>query len=584
MRTIQGKMFIAFSVVICLAIVPIAYSAYWNSSKVIERNAIAYISERISSANGDLQSMIEDADKISKVITSSKDIIQNIVMSGTEAPAYDWFMEKKAAEDFLSSMAAYKPFIERITVAGTNGKLFQTGNRRINPEVIDMLKSEPSLMQNKKHLRYDSSVEGKMMLIRPVSQGGQVIGYCIVEFDPGIVRKVFDIEPLADSMVAVLDEFRNIMYHTHPELIRMPAADTSLRQIIQSKSDGFENKVVTVDGIPYLTVQFSSGFTGWTTIGMVPLRSLLSEVHNIRDQIITIAAIVLVAVLIVSIVLSNQITRNIKRLRNAMRLVREGHLNARPRIRSSDEVGQLSEMFTSMMSRLQDSMNETQARERQKREAEYKALQAQINPHFLYNTLNTIKYLARIQHARNIEEISESLIEIMRFAIDSSREMITIREELEQVNRYISIQKFKFLDRLTVVADTEETVLDCLIPKLTLQPVVENALHHGLGGSTAQGTVRIRIYGEGRERVKLDVTDNGTGISEEQIADILNNEPGNGAGTDAVQSRSNAGIGLKNVNERIKFAFGDKYGLSLYSQPGEFTTVELTLPQQRRLG
>ncbi|MFD0679019.1 MULTISPECIES: cache domain-containing sensor histidine kinase [unclassified Paenibacillus] len=579
MRTIQGKMFIAFSVVICLAIVPIAYSAYWNSSKVIERNAIAYISERISSANNDLQAMIEDADKISKVIVSNKDNVQNSILSGTEAPSYEWFMEKKAMEDFLSSMAAYKPFIERITVAGTNGKLYQTGNRRIDPGVIEMLKSEPSLMQNKKHLRFDSSVEGKIMLIRPISSGSQVIGYCIVEFDRGIVQKVFDIEPLADSMVAVLDEFCNIMYHTNPEFIRRQAGETSLGQIIQSKSTGFENKLVIVDGTSYLTVQFSSEFTGWTTVGMVPLRSLLSEVHNIRDQIFTIAVIVLITVLLVSILLSNQITRNIKRLRNAMRLVREGHLNARPRIRSNDEVGQLSEMFDSMMSRLQDLMNETQTRERQKREAEYKALQAQIKPHFLYNTLNTIKYLAGIQHARNIEEISESLIEIMRFAIDPSREMITIREELDQVKRYLSIQKFKFLDRLTVIADTEESVLDCLIPKLTLQPVVENALHHGLGGSGVDGTVTIRIYGEGMERVKLDVTDNGAGISEEQIADILSGR----ARTGEAQSPSNSGIGLKNVNERIKFAFGDMYGLSLYSQPGVFTTVELTVPQQRRL-
>jgi two-component system sensor histidine kinase YesM len=575
LKSIQAKMFIAFGLAVCLAIIPITYSAYYNSSKVIERNAISYISDRIRGANDNLQAMVEEADKISKVIVTNRDLVQAGLISDTNAPTFEWFREKKAVEEFLGSMAAYKNYVQQISVTGVDGKAFQTGSRRGNSEHVAKLLKDPALAENRKHLLFDPTGNGRMMLVRPIIRESQVIGVCIVDFDPDIIKQVYDIEPLSESQVTVIDDRNTIIYHSKPGMIRMRLEDTELSGLVDRLSPGeFHSRMIRIDDKSYLAVQSLSVYTGWTTIGMVPLRSLLSDVSHIQFQTISIAAVVLVAVLLISIWLSKQITKNIKRLRNAMKLVREGHMNARPRIDSNDEVGQLSDMFISMMDRLQELLSEVKTRERQKREADYRALQAQIKPHFLYNTLNTIKYLAHIQHAHNIEEISGELIELMRFAIDPQREMIPIRDELKQVQSYIHIQKYKFLERLSVIINKEEEVLDCLIPKLILQPIVENALNHGFGGTDREVCVTIRIYEDGEGSVKMSVTDNGVGIPEQRLKLIL-------SAYNELEPESHSGIGLRNINERIQHAFGEAYGIALYSQSDVFTTVELTIPQIR---
>lgn len=576
MKSIQGKMFAAFGMAICLAIIPIAYSAYYNSAKVIEQNAIAYISDRIQGANDNLQSMIEEADKIATVIVVNRDLVHDGLLSGMQAPTYEWFQEKKAVEDFLRSMAAFKSYIQQISVVGRDGAAFYTGARRGNPEHVASLWGDAAFAENRRHLLFDPDGNGKMMIMRPVLQNGEWIGMCIVDFDPDIVRHVYNIEPLSESIVSVIDDRGKIVYDSRPDRIRRQVQDTELSSLLEGIAPGQQvSHKIEFEERAYLAVQSHSRYTGWTTIGMVPLRVLLSEVSDIRYQIVTIAAIVLAAVLLISIWLSNQITKNIKRLHSAMKLVREGHMNARPRIRTSDEVGQLSDMFVSMMDHVQELLHVVKTRERQRREAEYRALQAQIKPHFLYNTLNTIKYLARIQQARNIEEISGSLIELLRFAIDPQRDMIAVREELAQVERYVSIQKYKFLDRIHVTVDAEAAVLDCLIPKLILQPVVENALNHGLGRTDCEGSVSIRVYGDGAGRLILSVTDDGVGIPEERLSRLLEQEPPAGA-------EQPHGIGLRNIRERIRHAFGEPYGLTVYSQADAFTTVEITVPRTRR--
>ncbi|MDF2959552.1 MAG: sensor histidine kinase [Paenibacillus sp.] len=576
LKSIQMKMFIAFGLAVCLSIIPIAYSSYYNSSKVIERNAVSYISDRIRGANDNLQAMMEEADKISKVIVSNHDLVQAGLLSATAAPSFEWFREKKAVEEFLSSMAAYKNYVRQISVTGMDGKAFQTGGRRGNPDHIAELMRNPEMTENRKHLLFDPTGNGRLMMVRPILQGSQMIGICIVDFDPDIVKQVYDIEPLSGSLVSVIDDRNKMVYQSNSNNKQMSVEDTELSGLIDQMLPGeFHSKLVQIDKKSYLSVQSLSAYTGWTTVGMVPLPSLLRELNDIRYQTVSIAAAVLVAVLLLSILLSNQITKNIKRLSNTMKLVREGHMNARPRIRSNDEVGQLSDMFVSMMDRIQELLTEVKTRERQRREAEYRALQAQIKPHFLYNTLNIIKYLAHIQHARNIEEVSGSLIEMLRYTIDPKREMIAIREELEQVHSYIRIQKYKLLERVEVTVHTEEEVLDCLIPKLILQPIVENALNHGLSETDREGTVTVRIYEDGAGCIKMNVTDNGTGIPEERMKTILSDE-------DGMEHETRSGIGLRNIKERIRHTFGDSYGMSIYSQPNVFTTVEITVPQLRK--
>ncbi|MNC28525.1 Sensor histidine kinase YpdA [compost metagenome] len=200
---------------------------------------------------------------------------------------------------------------------------------------------------------------------------------------------------------------------------------------------------------------------------------------------------------------------------------------------------------------------------------EQKALQSQIGPHFIYNALNTIKYLAKLQNITNIDEISGALVELLRSVLGNVRETVTIREELEYVKGYVLIQKYKFLDRVKVFFDVEEEVLESRILKLILQPVVENAMLHGIA-SSKEGTVLVKIYREDN-RILFEVTDNGVGMTTEQINKAMNMEG-------QKDSSRFSSMGLKNVGQRIKLAYGEAYGLQIYSCPGVFTTVEMSVP------
>jgi two-component system, sensor histidine kinase YesM len=229
--------------------------------------------------------------------------------------------------------------------------------------------------------------------------------------------------------------------------------------------------------------------------------------------------------------------------------------------------------FTKMMSEINSLMDDIKRQEKIKREDELKILQTQINPHFIYNTLNTIRYLSELQNVKNIKEITTSFIELLRVTIGNSERFITIQKEIDYVQSYINIQKYKYLDKFNVVYQVEDKILQCKTLKMTLQPIVENALIHGIDLADREGFISIKVYSE-NEVIKFIITDNGVGMTEEQITKVLK------FSSNENKSRFN-GIGISNVNERIKMFFGNQYGLNIFSQPGECTTVEIIIPMIR---
>lgn len=216
-----------------------------------------------------------------------------------------------------------------------------------------------------------------------------------------------------------------------------------------------------------------------------------------------------------------------------------------------------------------------------KSQAEIHALQSQINPHFLYNTLETIRSQAVIKGVDSIEEMTEALADIFQYSISRPGEMTTIRAELENISKYLLIQQYRFPDKFQYKKIIEEeNLLDCRIPVLTLQPLVENAIHHGLEMKIGTGTVTLRVTGT-EDRVIVVVSDDGLGMSEARL-DELNqalDSDDNGLGKSSSSGRSHSGIALLNVHRRIRFYFGREYGLRLYSAENVGTSITLTLPK-----
>jgi two-component system sensor histidine kinase YesM len=215
-----------------------------------------------------------------------------------------------------------------------------------------------------------------------------------------------------------------------------------------------------------------------------------------------------------------------------------------------------------------------------KRQAQYRALQNQINPHFLYNTLESIRSEALMSGLNSVAVMCESLANYFRYTISNLNDIVTLEEELKNIQTYFFIQKYRFGDRLQLVIECEEKdkdiIMECQIPKLTLQPIVENAIIHGIEQKIGAGIVTIRMMLTDR-RLIINVIDNGVGMSEQTIEKINRQMNDNN-----VRSKGKGGIAIANVNNRIKLLFGELFGVTVYSTQGVGTEVEITLPRTRK--
>lgn len=338
----------------------------------------------------------------------------------------------------------------------------------------------------------------------------------------------------------------------------------------------------------YLVLHDSFLENGWQIYGLKSRETLLGSLKNLRNIIAEMMTLVILVGMAAVLFLSHKMTDSLRRLEKRMSCVQKGDLSTRFYYPYRDEVGSLAKSFNYMIDEIQtlvEKQEETieelkwerdyaEEIQKQKRKAELKALQAQINPHFLYNTLNAITWQAADQGAEEISILSNALGKFFRVSLSKGAEVISLREELEHVDSYLDIQSIRYHSRLTYETKIAEKWLDCRVLKLILQPLAENSIYHGIKEKPCSGM--IRIYGdaeemEGRMILKLTVWDNGLGIASSKLASI------NAALARGDTDRSE-GYGIYNVNERIRLFYGDIYGLSYESEEGQWTKAVVTLP------
>lgn len=292
----------------------------------------------------------------------------------------------------------------------------------------------------------------------------------------------------------------------------------------------------------------------------------------IRFAIIAFAAISLL-IIFLSIYIPQSITKPITRLSEVTDQVAKGDLSVRSDVDAGGEVGVLSDSLNSMIDKINELLSQVTTEQTRLRKAELELLQSQINPHFLYNTLDTIVWLAEGSDQDKVVSMVESLSEFFRTSLNQGKDIISIKEEIQHVRSYLEIQQVRYQDILEYEIDVPEELFKYQIPKITIQPLVENALYHGIKNKRRLG--KITITGEVNENdVCIRVSDNGIGMTEERNREVMDRILGKTEGTDAV------GFGLYNVNERIRLKFGDGYGINITSKYEEGTVSEVILPKE----
>jgi Predicted signal transduction protein with a C-terminal ATPase domain len=376
------------------------------------------------------------------------------------------------------------------------------------------------------------------------------------------------------SSVFIINSDRQVVTSSNTEIkIGVEYEDSSILEKIHV-NEGTDNHSfpIHINSSNYLASFFKIKNTDWYLVSAVPYSYLNSETYKIGYYIVFICIICLVFSVLFSFIFSQSISIPLSRLLEAIDRTKKGDFSQNITDTNMDEIAEVTRNFNNMVNEINLLLNSVKKEEKQKRIAELKALQAQINPHFIYNTLNTIRWLADAQKASNISSLVSSFIELLHVSMGNGNDLITLREEVEYLQSYINVQKYRYFDEFDVTFNIQEEIMECRILKFILQPLVENSIIHGLEPMKGHGEIVVKAYRE-QDDIKIFVTDNGVGIQEEQIKEINSNNHN-------TSSRRFSSIGIRNVDERLKLNFGEQYGIHITSIPNMFTTIELTIPCQ----
>lgn len=372
-----------------------------------------------------------------------------------------------------------------------------------------------------------------------------------------------------DSLFGILNEGGEVVYQKG-DSDDSPFQKEELKDLREAIRTNTKSSFrVNVNGKEYLITKRIMDNTGWCLVNMVPYSQILSDLWRTT----LIMALAIVGILVITLIGLDQILTNVikplKKLESHMKKVNLENLNEKVVIDTDDEISHLAGKFNSMLERIENLKEQVVEEQEDKRKYELQALQAQINPHFLYNTLDSIIWMAETQDT-NIVPMTEALAKLFRISLNKGNEEILLKKELEHVKNYLIIQSMRYADKFTYDIQTEGHVENCHVIKLIIQPIVENCIYHGIKKKRGSGHISIRAFQQEKNLI-IKVSDDGCGMTEEIRSKILSDEI-------EPENISGSGIGVRNVNERIQLRFGKEYGIFYESEEGKGTTVTYVLP------
>ena len=365
----------------------------------------------------------------------------------------------------------------------------------------------------------------------------------------------------------LMDRNGEIICHPKAQLINAGLVEEDNEKVAGLREGSYREKFA---GEERITTVKSIGYTGWKAVGVNPVGGMNLNILKTRIFVVFIVLLFLFVLTLINAYISSRITNPIKELEKSVSLLESGDLDAPVYIGGSAEIRSLGRSIQGMAMRIKGLMNDIVTEHESKRKSEFDTLQSQINPHFLYNTLDIIVWMIENEKKTDAVRVVTALARFFRISLSRGKSIITVKDELEHVRNYLMIQQMRFKNKFTYEIDADEDTLELASLKLMLQPMVENAIYHGMEFMDGDGVVQIRAWREA-EDLYLRVRDNGLGMTEEQVENLFRD-------SGHVPSKRGSGIGVRNVNERIQLYFGEGYGLRIESEPDEGTDVIIHLP------
>lgn len=575
---IRTKIFLSNVVIIVLLALCIGVAATLASRHYIEANSKELASHVILQYTRNMDHHIEEFTASTLFLLNDgalSRIVSEPAGAGGEAQEAVSF---NRASDLLYRYGNGNPYIRSIVIKGRNGRLIwwertPASGGAANADMARAVAQAGAdrLEQAGKSIVWSASLRGsdEVALSRvylDINQVNRSLGVIVYHISRDYFTNLLSEGSIIQSDdLFVLNERHEPLFEGRSS--RLPEA---LLAGDGADAQGVASRKIATGDRESLLLQYRSPDTGWRVICSIPLSRLLEGIRVLDLLIALLCVLFIFVAMAVAFWFSIGTTRNIRTLERTMRRVEDGDLDIRAVPAGRDEIGMLAVRFNMMISRIHELIHSVSAERLAKQQAEYAVLLAQTNPHFLYNTLGTIKWYARRAGQPEIEEMVGDLIALLKSSIRHANGLLRLEEELANVRHYIHLQKIGYGDAFEVVYAIEEGLLDAMVPGFILQPFVENAILHGLEMSKGQGEIEIRAELLGRE-LRIEIADNGVGMEPAAAANLL------------LQDREKRypglnGIGVRNVHERIRSWFGEPYGVSFDTSPGRGTRVKLTMP------
>lgn len=398
---------------------------------------------------------------------------------------------------------------------------------------------------------------------------GKYLGMIVIDCAVESFADLWDSSPYSESIITVADKSGNFILPQNLEYTE------GLVEELQNFSEEGENlNTLRFDNQTWYVAVTKLNYIEGYVYQLVPITDALKNMAYVFLAVLAAVIFIGALLIFISAKISNTITQPINRLIVQMETVESGNLSLQPEVYHG-EMQVLAEKFDHMVSQVHMMFEEVKETEKEKREMEMLALQAQINPHFLYNTLNSILWLSELQGADKVTQMLDSLIKVLQYTVDNTKEFVRVRDEVAFIHNYIRILNFRYFERFSFIFDIKEDTLEYEMPRFILQPLVENAVLHGFDNNDLNATVKLSIHLQDGE-LFLCVSDDGRGMPEEKIREILH--------TDSSSKKSLNKIGLYNVNQRICLTYGKEYAIHIDSKVGCFTKVTVRIPAQNAAG
>lgn len=582
MNSIKTSIIIYFMGLISIIVLFISIVSYQTTIRDSESLSINYTKRLLKEVNGNIDSYIENMKNMGTVVVENNDVRELMAFykrHKNEELTYSQRQRlselKLRASAHMDIVAKTRSDITNIAIISKYGDVvLSDAYKKTNPNSKFNLADwylkpmsyknnivvSPSHVQNLVQGEYPWVISISKAVLDPVAE--DVAGVMLIDLNYRAIEEICEKVQLGKSgYIYLVDEKNKTVYHPQQQLIFSGIKKEKTKEVFADMGDeGFVRK----DDKIY--IRDDSPVTGWSAIGVVNTKELISNRGALVQFYIILAAVAIVFSILFAVMISTNITRPIKKLESTMHKVEEGNLEVKAEIERDDEIGHVSKTFNSMVVRLKELMDSQVSKEEEKRKSEIKALQAQINPHFLYNTLETIIWMSASGKNQEVVKVTEALAGLFRTSISRGESLVDMRVEVENIESYLTIQKMRYRDKLRYSIDIPEELLDLRIPKLILQPIVENAIYHGIKPLPEGGKVWISAKREDGSII-LVVEDSGIGMSEQELRELF-----------LPKQRGSRGIGVLNVHERIRLVFGEGYGLKYTQREVGGTRVEVLMP------